>query len=89
MRTTLDIDDDVLAAARDLSRRQRIPLGRVVSALVRTALTTSPAALDAMPGSTPVAGEPSSFYGFRPLPRVADLFVTNAQIDRLRAIDGI
>ena len=31
MRTTLDIDEDVLMAARDLARRQHAPLGRVIA----------------------------------------------------------
>ena len=38
MRTTLDIDEDILAAARDLARRRRAPLGRVVSDLARQGL---------------------------------------------------
>lgn len=38
MRTTLTIDDDVLAAARALSERDGRPLGRVVSELAREAL---------------------------------------------------
>ena len=32
MRTTLDIDDDVLAVAREKARREGISLGRAVSA---------------------------------------------------------
>jgi hypothetical protein len=38
MRTTLTIDDDVLAAAKDLAARQRKGVGEVVSALARQAL---------------------------------------------------
>ena len=38
MRTTLALDDDVLAAARALAERERKSLGEVVSALVRQAL---------------------------------------------------
>lgn len=38
MRTTLDIDEDVLMAARDLARRRHAPLGRVVSDLARQGL---------------------------------------------------
>ena len=37
MRTTLNLDDDVLAAAQDLARMQRRPLGEVISALARQA----------------------------------------------------
>ena len=39
MRTTLDIDDDVLALAKDLANAQRQSLGHVISDLARTALS--------------------------------------------------
>jgi len=39
MRTTLDIDDDVLAAAKDLTSGQKTTAGKVISDLVRKALT--------------------------------------------------
>ena len=35
MRTTLDIDDDVRAAAKELSRRQSVSAGKVLSQLAR------------------------------------------------------
>jgi hypothetical protein len=38
MRTTLTIDDDVLAAARGLAARQQKNVGEVISALARQAL---------------------------------------------------
>ena len=38
MRTTLAIDDDVLAAAKELAAMQRKSLGEVVSSLARQAL---------------------------------------------------
>ena len=38
MRTTLNIDSEVLAKARQLSRQRGIPLGNVVSDLLRAAL---------------------------------------------------
>jgi hypothetical protein len=38
MRTTLTIDDDVLAAARHLASRQRLSIGEVISELARKAL---------------------------------------------------
>lgn len=38
MRTTLAIDDDILAAARHLAERQRTSLGEVISALARQGL---------------------------------------------------
>ncbi|MGK2898482.1 MAG: CopG family transcriptional regulator [Burkholderiaceae bacterium] len=41
MRTTLTIDDDVLAAAKGLAARQRKTVGEVISALTRQALKPS------------------------------------------------
>ena len=39
MRTTLEIDDDLLAAARELAEHGETTIGRVVSDLLRQALT--------------------------------------------------
>ena len=44
MRTTLTIDDDVLAAAKGLAARQHKTLGEVISALSRQALRPTRAA---------------------------------------------
>ncbi len=41
MRTTLAIDDDVLAAAREMAATERKSIGEVISALARTALRPS------------------------------------------------
>jgi hypothetical protein len=42
MRTTLDIEDDVLLAAREIARQRGLSMGKVVSDLVRQALTQKP-----------------------------------------------
>jgi hypothetical protein len=39
MRTTLDIDEDVLEAAKALARRQSISAGKVASQTLRSVLT--------------------------------------------------
>ncbi|MFT4103291.1 MAG: CopG family transcriptional regulator [Burkholderiaceae bacterium] len=39
MRTTLDIADDVLFAAKELARREKKSLGQVISELARRAFT--------------------------------------------------
>lgn len=39
MRTTLDIEDDVLQAAKELAERDGSTAGRVISALARRGLT--------------------------------------------------
>jgi hypothetical protein len=41
MRTTLDIDDDVLAAAKELAASQKTTTGRIISDLARQTLTRS------------------------------------------------
>lgn len=38
MRTTIDIEDDVLLAAREIARQRRVSTGKVVSDLARRAL---------------------------------------------------
>lgn len=38
MRTTLDIDDDVIAAARELARDEKRSIGAIVSDLARRGL---------------------------------------------------
>lgn len=78
MRTTLDISDDVLQAARERARREKKTIGEVVSDLARAALTAPPAA--------PAAREPKAIYGFRPFPQRGAI-VTNELIDRLREDD--
>ncbi len=39
MRTTVDIEEDVLLAAKEIARQQGITLGRVLSDLARKSLT--------------------------------------------------
>jgi hypothetical protein len=41
MRTTLDLDEDILEAAKELARNRGTTAGRVISDLVRKALQTS------------------------------------------------
>lgn len=84
MRTTLDIADDVLAAARERARLQGQTLGEVLSALARQALTSQPNA--SLSANSKVA-EPKSICGFRPFPPRGGV-VTNGLIDKLRD-DGI
>jgi len=77
MRTTLDIDDDVLRAAKELARREKKTAGAVISELTRKALTAPP----------PSVREPRAIHGFRPFPRRGGI-VTNTQIDKLREEDA-
>ena len=81
MRTTLDIDEDVLQAAKERARRENKTAGEVISELARFALTTPPA--HKAPTRT---SEPRAHYGLRPFPRRGGV-VTNELIDKLRADD--
>ena len=80
MRTTFDIDDDVLEAAKERASGERTTAGQVVSELLRRALTASP------PGAVAVKA-PTAVYGLRPFP-AGDVVVTNALIDELRREDA-
>jgi hypothetical protein len=73
MRTTLDLDDDVLRASRELARAQRTTAGKVISDLVRKALGAEAAASTNAP----------TFLGFRPFASRGPI-VTNDAIDHLR-----
>ena len=80
MRTTLDIDPEVLQAAKELARQQRRTAGEVLSDLARQALraAAAPSSIEA----------PASFFGFRPFaPRGTP--VTNETVDRLRDESGV
>lgn len=82
MRTTLDIEDDVLTAAKELARRGHISAGRVISDLARRALT------QAAPTAGDTAREPEAIYGFRPFSSRGGV-VSNEKVDRLRDEEGI
>jgi hypothetical protein len=77
MRTTLDIDDDVLHAAKERARRERKTAGEVISELARAALIRDAG-----------SDKPTkSRFGFRPFPKRARI-VTNEIVDSLRDEDA-
>jgi hypothetical protein len=51
MRTTIDLDDDVLLAAKSLAAQRQESLGKVISALTRQALqpTSAPKTRNGVP----------------------------------------
>lgn len=79
MRTTLDIANDVLQAAKERARREKKTVGEVISELARSALTAPP--------QPPTAREPKAAHGFRPFPKRGGI-VTNELIDQLREDDA-
>lgn len=70
MRTTLDIDDDVLVAAKELAAAEKASIGKVISDLARAALRSG----------SPAASK--TRYGLPQLPGRRSL-VTAEQVDRL------
>lgn len=81
MRTTIDIDDDVLLAAKARARRDATTLGATVSALLRGALSTP---VSSSPART--VSEVGLARGFVPFP-ARGVLVTNEIIDQLRDAD--
>jgi hypothetical protein len=82
MRTTIDIEDDVLAAAKEMARRQHVSAGQIVSRLLREALQGGGKRTSAVSeGAKPVGG-------FRPFP-AAETVITDEQIDALRDAEGV
>ncbi len=84
MRTTLDIDDDLLRTAKELAQRQGISASKVVSRLLRSALLAPNGAVDA----THASRIPTAKLGFRALQGEQTL-VTNDDVNRLRKTEGI
>ena len=89
MRTTLDIADDVLFAAKEVARLEKKPLGRVISELVRRAFAQTagslpyPAYPERIENAPLHVSERIANYGIHPLPARGGL-VSNELIDRLR-----
>ena len=75
MRTTLNIDEDLLIAVKEVASREATSAGAVISKLLRESLE----------GGKPEAqrNAPKPEYGFRPFAKRGGV-VTNEMIDRLR-----
>jgi hypothetical protein len=85
MRTTLDIDDDLLNAAKELARRDGITAGQMVSRLLRLSLTGRSQAV--APARAAKAAVPTA--GFLPFPARPGVIATNDQVNELRDAEGI
>ena len=81
MRTTLDIDIEVLNAVKEISSRTGSTVGRVLSELARRALTQPQS-------SRSEVREPRATYGFRPIPARGKV-TTDATVNRLRDDEGV
>lgn len=84
MRTTIDLEYDTLIAAKEIARAENTSLGKVISRLVRQALTgttgtTSAPATHALPATA---------TGFVPF-EARGVVVSNDLINRLRDAEGV
>jgi hypothetical protein len=84
MRTTLDIADDVLLAAKETARRQKRSLGEVITELARRSLVQP--STDA-PRQAAAPRSRLARLGIQPLPKRGGV-VSNETINQLRD-DGI
>ena len=83
MRTTIDLEPDTLMASKELARQENVSLGKVVSRLLRMALTGQVGQIAA---AAPVGA--ASATGFVPFaPR--GVVVSNELIDKLRDSEGV
>jgi len=57
MRTTIDLDADVLCLAKEMARERRSSLGRMISTLIRKALTSAPVGITQRNGVPVFAAE--------------------------------
>lgn len=81
MRTTIDLEYDTLIAAKEIARAENTSLGKVISRLVRQALTG---------GAAPQASNslPATATGFVPF-ESRGVVVSNELINRLRDAEGV
>lgn len=92
MRTTLNIDDDVLTAVKEIARRDAKSAGAAASELLRKGLARPEpgAALEVAEPAAEIEGMPRGLeapLGFRPFPNRGGM-VTDALVDRLRDETG-
>ena len=92
MRTTLDISDDVLFAAKDFARRDGKTVGQVVSELARRALQMPAGSAVQAPDAQSAPDTPGHQrllqMGIRPLPSRGGV-VTNDTVNALREQEGV
>ena len=85
MRTTLDIDDEVLAALKERAKRESTTVSKFVSRYMRLVLTGAVMERDKI---ELVTEEAANITGFQPFPSRGKI-VTDEDINRLRDKEGI
>lgn len=83
MRTTLDLDEDILAAAKSLAKAGQTTAGRIISDTMRRAIQMGLADPSQNITTKSLAMEPQAVYGFVPLTSSGQQIVTS---DMVRAI---
>jgi hypothetical protein len=87
MRTTLDIADDVLFAAKEIAQREKKSIGQVMSDLARKAFAVG-AYQPPADQMVPHVSERLAQYGIQPLPS-RGVVISNELIERLRDAEGV
>jgi len=78
MRTTLDIEEDVLVAVKELARHEKTTAGKVVSRLIRKGLTGDPS-----------KSRKLTYRNGVPILPSRGRVITNELIDQIREKEGI
>lgn len=93
MRTTVDLDEDVLMAVKELARLRGESIGRILSELTRKGLIyrPSPGFGGAVVAREPVATDQKTLasLGVHPFPYEGGPVPTNELVNRLREEEGI
>jgi hypothetical protein len=85
MRTTLNIDQDVLIAVKELAQLEGSTVGVVLSRLARVVLAEGNANASS---NAPNVSETAAAYGFRPFSKNGSI-VTNESINQLKNCDDV
>ena len=87
MRTTIDIDSDVLAAARELAKVRGQTIGQTISTLARSALTAAPQSASYVNQHGQLSAEQNlAAYIFEAVPSSGSI-VTSEMVNQLRDDD--
>ena len=87
MRTTLDLDEDILAAAKSLAKAGQTSAGRIISDTMRRAIQNGLAEQRTQTGALKAA-EPQAVYGFTALTPSGQHIVTPDMERALRDEQG-
>jgi hypothetical protein len=95
MRTTVDLDEDVLVAAKALSRAQRRTLGQVLSEAARRGIlqggqgSSHPGSKELQDQSAVSANAQLARLGVHPFPYTGGPLATNQLVNQIRDQEGI